>query len=85
MTWAMILSREGCFAGLCWPDARRVAAAICQELVGGELSGVDKSGSAADRLLNCARDVLARTDGVVWRDKDRVVRAFTIAATTLGI
>jgi len=81
----MILSREGCFAGLCWPDARRVAAAICQELVGGELSGVGKSGSVADRLLNRARDALAHTDGVVWRDKDRVVQAFTIAATTLGI
>ena len=99
MTSTMILSREGCFAGLCWPDARRVAAAICQELVGTELSGVDKSGSAADgdllyrgksgsaadRLLNRARDALARTDGVVWRDKGRVVQAFTIAATTLGI
>lgn len=44
-----------------------------------------KSGSAADRLLNRARDALARTDGVVWRDKDRVMQAFTIAATTLGI
>ena len=40
--------------------------------------------SVADRLLNRARDALARTDGVVWRDKDRVVRAFAIAATTLG-
>ena len=62
-----------------------MAAAICQELVGGELSGVGKSGSVADRLLNRARDALAHTDGVVWRDKDRVVQAFTIAATTLGI
>jgi hypothetical protein len=37
------------------------------------------------RPHNRARDALARTDEVVWRDKDRVVRAFTIAATTLGI
>jgi hypothetical protein len=33
-------------------------------------------------LRNHARDALAGTDGIGWRDRERVARAFVIAATT---
>lgn len=31
-------------------------------------------------LLNHARDALAGTDGIAWRNRDLVARAFVIAA-----
>jgi hypothetical protein len=71
------LAAEGAFTGLGWSDARHVAQAICAELLTG-------TGSVADRLRNAARDALAGTDGNTWVDRERVSRAFTIAAALLS-
>jgi hypothetical protein len=48
-----LLLEEGCFTGLCRPDATAIAAAISRELADNE--------NPVDALLNRARDVLAGT------------------------
>ena len=58
-------------AGLDWPDAK-----LCASMIAAAITRPD----AADVLLNHARDALAGTDGIAWRDHDRVARAFVIAA-----
>src|ERR1700693_2442004 len=55
-SFAALLAEDHCFAGLCWPDAKRVATAICHELVGG----------SADRLHIRGRDALAAAAGMGW-------------------
>ena len=75
--YAGVLHAEDCFAGLSWADAKQVAAALSFDVVTRD--------DAADFLQNRARDVLAGTDGMTWQNRERVARAFNIAATTLGL
>ncbi|HME49687.1 amino acid aminotransferase [Mycobacterium sp.] len=68
---------EGAFAGLCWADAKQVAAAVSFDIT--------QRDDAADFLRNRARDALAGTDNMAWDDQDGVVRALTIAASVFGL
>ena len=51
-----MLDAEGVFTGLCWLDAKPVAAAICFDICNRD--------NAADFLRNRARNVLAGTDNM---------------------
>jgi hypothetical protein len=72
-----VLHAEGAFAGLTWADAKQVAAAVSFDVVTRD--------NAADFLRNRARNVLAGTDNMPWRSRDRAARALNIAATVLGL
>ena len=75
--YCSVLSAEGAFTGLSWLDAKQVAAAVSCD--------VCTRDDAADFLRNRARNVLAGTDGMAWRDRDGAARALNIAATVLGL
>jgi hypothetical protein len=72
-----MLQLEGCFAGLCWADAKNIAAAVAFDAITRD--------DAADFLRNRARNVLAGTDNMPWENRDGVARALNIAATVLGL
>jgi hypothetical protein len=69
--YAAVLAEEHAFQGLGWPDAK-----LCASMIA---AAITRPG-AADVLLNHARDALAGTDGIAWRNRDLVARAFVIAA-----
>jgi hypothetical protein len=71
------LHAESAFAGLSWEDAKNVAAAVSFDVVTRD--------DAADFIRNRARNVLAGTDNMEWRNREAAVRAFNIAATVLGL
>jgi hypothetical protein len=75
--YASVLHAEGALAGLCWRDARHVAAAISFDVVNRD--------DAADFLRNRARNVLAGVDNVAWHDRDGAARALNVAAAVLGL
>jgi hypothetical protein len=75
MDYVGVLHAEGAFAGLSWADAKNIAAAVAFDVVTRD--------DAADFLRNRARNVLAGTDNMDWRDRDGAARALNIAATVL--
>jgi hypothetical protein len=72
-----VLHAEGAFAGLSWPDARAVAAAICFDACNRD--------DAADFIRNRARNVLGCTDNMPWQNREGAARALNIAASVLGL
>lgn len=72
-----VLHAEGCFAGLTWADAKAIAAAVSFDIVTRD--------DAADFLRNRARNVLAGTDNMVWKNRQGAAQALSIAATVLGL
>jgi hypothetical protein len=70
--YAAVLAEEHAFQGLGWPDAK-----LCASMIA---AAITRPG-AGDVLCNHARDALAGTDGIAWRNRERVARAFVIAAT----
>jgi hypothetical protein len=71
------LQAEGAFAGLSWPDAKAVAAAVAFDCTSRE--------DAEAFIRRGARNVLGRRDGMEWDDRDGAARALNIAATVLGL
>lgn len=67
-----MLSVEGAFTGMVWPDAKQIAAAIAMDLCTRD--------DAGDFLRYRAGNALSGADGMVWRDRDLVARALTLAA-----
>jgi hypothetical protein len=68
-----VLQVEGAFAGLCWPDAKQIAAAVGFDVV---FRGED----AVDALQRRARRASEGTDNMDWRDRQAATRAFSVAA-----
>jgi hypothetical protein len=75
--YCSVLHAEGAFAGLSWPDAKQIAAAVSFDVTQRE--------DAADFIAGRARRVLGGTDGMVWRDRDGAARALNIAAKVLAL
>jgi hypothetical protein len=75
-SFAALLRENGAFKGLCLSDARQVAVSVCRALVDDD--------DAAATLLNPARDIHAAASAPQWRNRDKVSRAFTIAAAALA-
>jgi hypothetical protein len=69
--YAAVLAEEHAFTGLGWPDAK-----LCASMIAAAITRPD----APDVLRNHARDALAGTDRIAWRNRDLVARAFVIAA-----
>lgn len=72
---AGLLQVEGALAGLAWPDARLVAAAIS--------FGACTQDDPAAALRERAAAASASRDEVAWCDRAAAVRAFGIAAAVL--
>jgi hypothetical protein len=72
-----MLQLEGCFAGLCWSDAKAIAAAVAFDAITRD--------DGADFLRNRARNALSGVDNMPWRNRERAARALNIAATVLGL
>ena len=70
------LRKKHLLAGLCGHDANLVASlvavALCRRI------------DLGDYLRDKARAALSGTDGVAWRDRDRVAQAFAAAADELA-
>lgn len=73
---AAVLREDRCFRCMAWPDARRVAIEICADIT--------LRDDPAGHLRNRARDALSGADGIAWRDRAGVARAFNIAAAALS-
>jgi hypothetical protein len=73
--YAAVLAQEGAFRGLVWPDPQMCAWLIVTAITHDQ---------AADELRNNGRNALSGADGIQWRDRDAVARAFVIAADALG-
>ena len=72
-----VLADEHVFNDMVWPDARALARIIADVLA--------DTGDPVAALLSYARDTLAGTDRVVWRDRVLVTAAFVTAANALGV
>jgi hypothetical protein len=72
-----VLHADGAFAGLSWPDAKAVAAAVCFDACNRD--------DVADFIRNRARNVLAGTDNMPWQNREGAARALSIAASVLGL
>jgi len=72
-----VLHAESTFAGLCWLDAKNIAAAVSFDVCNRD--------DAADFLRNRARNVLAGIDNMPWENHEAAARALNIAATVLGL
>ncbi|GAB7069776.1 hypothetical protein JCM12141A_40650 [Mycolicibacterium hodleri] len=70
--FAGLLHADGTLAGLSWPDAQRVAAAISFDLV-----TFDDGAGALERR---AAIVAAGRDGMSWADRAAAARAVTAAS-----
>ncbi len=70
--YAAVLAEHRAFRGLDWADAGN-----CAYMIADAITRPDP----ADVLLNHVRDALAGTDGVGWCNRERVARAFVLAAT----
>lgn len=67
-----MLSAEAAFTGMAWQDAKQVAAAIAMDLCTRD--------DAGDFLRHRAGNVSSGVDGLAWVDRERAVRALTLAA-----
>lgn len=74
--YAGMLSAAEVFTGMPWPDAKQVAAAIAFD--------VCMRDDAGQFLRQRAANALGGGDGMVWRDREQVARAMTVAAAALG-
>lgn len=72
-----VLHAERVFTGLVWDDAKAIAAAVSFDLCTCE--------DAADFTRKRARNVLAGTDTMPWRNREGAARAFNIAAEVRGL
>ena len=63
--------------GLCGHDANLVASQVAFALC--------RRTDLGDYLRDKGRGVLSGTDGVAWRDSDRVAQAYVAAADELGL
>lgn len=72
-----MLQAEGGFAGMVWPDAKQVAAAIAVDLCTRD--------DAATFLRSRADNALAGVDGMVWRDRLAVARTLNLAANVVDL
>jgi hypothetical protein len=73
------LDAEGAFAGLSWPDAQQIAAAVSFDIC---VRGVS---DAEAFIRNRARNALSGADGMPWNNRQGAARALNIAATVLGL
>jgi hypothetical protein len=71
-----VLHAEGAFAGMTWPDAKQVAAAVSFDACTRDDAGF---------LQSRAANIHDRIDGMTWDDRDAAVRAFSIAAEALSV
>lgn len=72
-----LLHAEHAFAGLSWPDAKQLAAAISFD--------VCTRDNAAEFLRQRAASVLDQRGDMVWRDRDAAARTLTLAADLLAM
>lgn len=70
------LRREQVLAGLCGHDANVVASWVAFALC--------RRTDPGDYLRDKGRAALSGTDGVAWRDRDRVAKAYVAAAALVG-
>lgn len=72
-----LLHAESALTGLCWDDARQVAAAVALDAC--------QHDDPAQVLRDRARAVLAGSDGTTWQDRQGAVRALNVAARVLAL
>lgn len=71
-----LLGAQDAFAGMEWQDVRQVAAAVSFDITQRDNPG--------EFLRSRAKNVLAGSDNMPWRDRTRVARALSIAADLCG-
>lgn len=75
--FAALLDAADTFAGMSWHDAKHAAVAIVFDATNRD--------DAAGFLRQRAQWIRSGTDGITWDDRDAMIRAFTTAATVLGL
>lgn len=71
--YASLLGAQDAMAGMVWEDAKQVAAAIAFDLCLRDEPG--------EFLRKRSRNALAGADNMAWKDRARVARALSIAAS----